>query len=106
MTFEGFLFVMLIVGTFALWGVVIRLLDGIHGGPRNAALRVMVVFITLLALGLTVYIGAVLNAAFGYPVPQWIAQILLRGALLGIVGAAIWFHYLYQSGGFNDDGPL
>lgn len=102
MTLEGVLFVGLAVGLMANWPVAVILGLAAAKRPRIMALTVMAVSATLIATGLSVYVLAVMNAVWGYPVPREGAQILLRAVLLGLALFPIWFLWLYRTGRFRD----
>lgn len=102
MTIEGVLFVGLAAGLLANWPVALILTVAASKQPRIMALTVMAVSTTLIAVGLTVYVLAVLNAQAGYPVPREGARVLLRAVLLGLALFPIWFLWLYRTGRFRD----
>jgi hypothetical protein len=101
-TLEGLLFVGLIAGLMLNWPVAVILWWAALHPPRIRALMVMAVSATLIAVGLTVYVLAVLNSAAGYIVPRESAQVALRAVLLGLALFPIWFLWLYLTRRFDD----
>jgi len=102
MTLEGALFVAIAAITVMLWGISYVLIRAMLSGPRITALTVMAVLVPLITLGLTAFVGSVLNATAGYPVPKEAAQVVFRLILLGIGGWAVWFWFLYRTDRFRD----
>lgn len=101
-TLEGTLF--LLVAAFLMLNVPVSLIL-IHAAwqkPRIVALNVMAVSSTLITLGLTTYVLAVLNVAAGYPVPKEVMQNVLRSVLIGLAAFPLWFLWLYVTRRFED----
>ncbi len=106
MTLEGVLFVLLIVSVPADWIVFGVLLRETVRRPYIAALTLMTLSTGLIALGLTAYLFAVLNAQFGYLLPKETAQVTLRLTFVGFALFPFLFLWLYRTGRFRDGDPL
>ena len=102
MTLEGVLFGLLQVGLLMNWPVALFLTYQSRKRPRIMALTVMAVAALLIAVGITVYVWAVVNAGLDYPVPRETAQVLLRAVLAGLALFPLWFLRLYRTGRFRD----
>jgi hypothetical protein len=72
--------------------------------PHIWALTIMAISSTLVALGVTAYVVAVLNAVTGGPFDQEQLRIIFRGVLVGIALFPILFLWLYRTERFRD-GP-
>lgn len=102
MTLEGLLFVGLCSGLMLNWPVALVLARAAWQRPRIMALTVSAVSAVLIAAGLTVYVLAVANASWDYPVPRETAQVGLRLVLMGLALFPVWFLWLYRTGRFRD----
>lgn len=105
MTVEGVLFVIIQLMLLLNWPVAFILIRAASRKPRIRALTVMAVATTLIALGLTVYVWAVINSAVGYIIPKEAAQIFFRLILIALAAFPIWFLWLYVTGRFRDGSP-
>ena len=105
MTIEGILFVIIQLMLLLNWPVAIILMRAANHKPRIRALTVMAVATTLIAIGLTVYVWAVINAATGYVIPKEAAAIFFRLVLIGLGVFPIWFLWLYVTHRFADGSP-
>ncbi len=103
MTLEGVLFVLLVVSVPADWVVFGVLLREARQKPYIKALLLMTLSTGLIALGLTAYLFAVLNAQFGYILPKETAQVTLRATFIGFAVFPFLFLWLYRTGRFKDD---
>jgi hypothetical protein len=106
MSLEGALFALLIVSVPADWIVFAVLLRESLHRPYILALTLMTLSTGLIALGLTAYLLAVVNANFGYILPKETAQVTLRLTFVGFALFPFLFLWLYRSGRFRDGGPL
>ena len=106
MTFEGALFVLLVVSVPADWIVFAVLLREAKEKPYIKALLLMTLSTGLIALGLSAYLLAVVNATFGYLLPKETAQVTLRAAFIGFAVFPFLFLWLYRTGRFRDGDPL
>jgi hypothetical protein len=97
MTIEGALFLAIAVMLMFNWPVAVILWRGARG-QHITALRVMAVATTLIAVGLTTYVLAVINSVAGNPLPQPAMQVLFRLVLLGLAIFPLWFLSLYRRG--------
>ncbi len=104
MTLEGVLFVVIAALLMMNWPVAIILIRAARRRPRIRALTVMATITTIIAVALTAYVAAVINAGYGYLFPKEIAQVILRLMLLGLALFPLWFLWLYRTGRFSD-GP-
>lgn len=102
MTLEGALFVLLQLSLMANWPVALFLLYQSRKKPRVMALTVMAVAALLIALGLTAYVLAVVNAELDYAVARATAQALFRLVLLGLALFPLWFLWLFATKRFRD----
>lgn len=101
-TIEGALF-MILTGLLLLnWPVAIILWRAARHRPPIRALQVMAVATTLIAIGITAYVLAVINAGLQYAIPREIALIAFRVALIGLALFPLWFLYLYLTRRFDD----
>lgn len=103
MTLEGVLFVV-IAGLLMLnWPVAAILIRAAHRRPRIRALTVMATITTLIAVALTAYVFAVINAGTGYVLPREVAQVVIRAVFLALALFPLWFLWLYRTGRFRDE---
>jgi hypothetical protein len=101
-TLEGLLFVV-IAGLLMLnWPVAVILIRAALHRPRIRALTVMATITTIIAVALTAYVLAVVNAGSGYVLPREIAQIVIRGVFVTLALFPVWFLWLYRTGRFHD----
>ena len=103
MTLEGAMFTLLQLSLMANWPVALFLTYQAYRKPRVMALVVMAVATWLIALGLTAYVLAVVNAQLlDYAIPRETAQVLFRAVLLGLALFPLWFLWLYATRRFRD----
>ncbi len=57
---------------------------------------------TIIAIAVTTYVAAVVNAGGGYVIPREVAQVFLRAAILALGLFPLWFLWLYRTGRFHD----
>jgi hypothetical protein len=101
-TLEGVLF-LAIAGLLLLnWPVAFVLTRAAMQKPYIGALWVMAVASTLIAVGISAYVFAVVNAEGGYIIPREVAQAIFRFVLLGLALFPLWFFWLYKTGRFGD----
>jgi hypothetical protein len=106
MTLEGALFVLLVISVPADWLVFAVLLREARHRPHIMALSLMTLSTGLIALGLTAYLFAVVNANYGYLLPKETAQVTLRLTFVGFALFPFLFLWLYRTGRFRDGDPL
>lgn len=87
---------------FALWPMAALLIVAAIRKPYIWALTIMAIATTAIALGISAYQFAVLNALAGYPVDQEVARTILRLALLGVEAVPVIFFAVYRTGRFGD----
>ena len=104
MTLEGTLFVTIAALLLLNWPVAVILSRAAFRRPRIRALTVMATLTTIIAIALTAYVLAVVNAGTGYLLPREIAQVVIRGVFLTLALFPLWFLWLYRTGRFSD-GP-
>lgn len=104
MTLEGVLFA-LIAGLLLLnWPVAFILVRAALRRPRILALSVFATLTTIIAIALTAYVFAVINAGEGYVVPREVAQVVIRAVFVFLALFPLWFLWLYRTGRFRDGG--
>lgn len=104
MTIADLLIGLLQAGLLLSWPVTIILVRGAVHRPRYLSLTLMATLSFLVSLGLTVYVWAVANATFGFPVAKELAQAIFRLVLLGLVAFQVIFLWAYLTGRFRDGG--
>lgn len=102
MTLEGVLFGALAALLMLNWPVAIILVRAALQRPRIRALTVMATITTIIAISLTSYVFAVVNAGSGYVFPREVAQAVIRSAFVALALFAPWFLWLYRTGRFRD----
>ena len=102
MTLEGVLFLAISCLLMLNWPVAYILSRAAIKKPYIKALWVMAVASILIAIGLTAYVLAVVNAELSYVVHQEVARVIFRLVLLGLAIFPLWFFWLYRTGRFND----
>lgn len=103
MTAEGLSFVALLIGAPLNWIVTGILVAAAIEKPRIRFLSFVSGFTLVIAIVLTTYVAAILNAAVGYPVPRELAVFLLRMIVFALALIPLWFLFLYVTGRFRDD---
>lgn len=102
MTIEGVLFILVQVMLLLNWPVTIILARAARIRPRIRVLTTMAVLSCLISVCLTIYVWAVLNSVFGFPISREVGQAILRMGLIGLGIFPIWFLWLYLTGRFRD----
>jgi len=98
----GVLLVMLQGLLLLNWPVAAILTRAAIRKPHIWALTVMAISSTLVALGISAYVIAVLNAAAGGPFDQEQLRIIFRIVLVGIALFPVLFFWVYATGRFRD----
>lgn len=104
MTLEGALFAGIAALLLLNWPVAVILVRAAIRRPRIRALTVMATLTTIIAVALSVYVLAVVNAGGGYLVPREWAQVATRIVFVLLALFPLWFLWLYRTGRFSD-GP-
>ena len=102
MTIEGVLFAVIAVLLLLDWPVAAILIRAALRKPRIRALTVMATLTTIIAIALTAYVLAVVNAGIGFGVPKEAMQVIFRLLFLLLALFPLWFLWLYRTGRFHD----
>ncbi len=102
MTVAGALFGVIAVLLLLNWPVAIILARAALRRPRIRALTVMATLTSIIALALTTYVFATLNAGVGYRFPRELVAVVMRAVFLALALFPLWFLWLYRTGRFSD----
>lgn len=105
MTFEGLTFAGLFLALPLNWIVTGILGHAAWEKPRIRFLTFVAVFSAILAWEVSIYVGAVVNAALGYPISRDIVVAVLRLSVFGLALMPLSFLYMYLAGQFRDGAP-
>lgn len=103
MTLEGVLFAVIAALLLLNWPVAVILIRAAMRRPRIRALTVMATLTTIIAVSLTAYVLAVVNASVSY-LPREAMQVIFRLLFLLLALFPLWFLWLYRTGRFRDGG--